>query len=135
VRTIISIESNSGLKSLGSTILGKFLVHKDNNYKYIALNTLQDVAKIDLNGVQKHKNTILDCLKDTDISIKRRSLDLIYLIINSSNIKQIIKECLNFLLVAENEFKYELTTKVKYYFNKPTVFRTVLSKIFFLKYC
>ena len=50
--------------------------------------------------------------KDTDISIKRRSLDLIYLIINSSNIKHIIKECLNFLLVAENEFKYELTTKV-----------------------
>jgi AP-1 complex subunit gamma-1 len=116
VRTIISIESNSGLKSLGSTILGKFLVHKDNNYKYIALNTLQDVAKIDLNGVQKHKTTILDCLKDTDISIKRRSLDLIYLIINSSNIKQIIKEFLNFLLVAENEFKYELTTKVIKYF-------------------
>ncbi len=97
---------------MGSTILGKFLIHKDNNYKYIALNTLQDVAKIDLNSVQKHKNTILECLKDTDISIKRRSLDLIYLIINSSNIKQIIKECLNFLLVAENEFKYELTTKV-----------------------
>lgn len=112
VRTIISIESNAGLKSLGSTILGKFLVNKDNNYKYIALNTLQEVAKSDLNSVQKHKNIILECLKDSDISIKRRSLDLIYIIINQSNIKQIIKECLNFLLVAENEFKLELTTKL-----------------------
>jgi AP-1 complex subunit gamma-1 len=112
VRTIISIDANSGLKSLGSTILGKFLGHKDNNYKYIALNTLQEVAKTDLNSVQKHKTVILECLKDTDISIKRRSLDLVYLIINSTNIKQIIKECLNFLLVAENEFKLELTTKI-----------------------
>ena len=112
VRTIIGIESNSGLKSIGSSILGKFLSHKDNNYKYIALNTLQEVAKTDLNSVQKHKIIILECLKDSDISIKRRALDLVYLIINTSNIKPIIKECLNFLLVAENEFKLELTTKL-----------------------
>lgn len=112
VRTIIGIESNSGLKSLGSSILGKFLGHKDNNYKYVALNTLQEVAKTDINSVQKHKTVILDCLKDTDISIKRRALDLVYVIINSSNIKPIMKECLNFLLVAENEIKLELTTKL-----------------------
>jgi AP-1 complex subunit gamma-1 len=112
VRTIIGIESNSGLKSLGSSILGKFLGHKDNNYKYVALNTLQEVAKTDLNSVQKHKIVILECLKDNDISIKRRALDLVYVIINSSNIKPIIKECLNFLLVAESEFKLELTSKL-----------------------
>lgn len=112
VRTIIGIESNPGLKSLGSNILGKFLAHKDNNYKYIALNTLQEVAKTDINSVQKHKVIILDCLKDNDVSIKRRALDLVYLIINQNNIKQIVKECLNFLLVAENEFKLELTTKI-----------------------
>jgi AP-1 complex subunit gamma-1 len=112
VRTIIGIESNSGLKSLASSILGKFLGHKDNNYKYVALNTLQEVAKSDINSVQKHKNVILDCLKDSDISIKRRSLDLVYVIINSNNIKSIMKECLNFILIAENEFKLELTTKL-----------------------
>lgn len=112
VRTIIKIEGNPGLKTLGSNILGKFLAHKDNNYKYIALNTLQEVAKTDLNSVQKHKATILECLKDNDVSVKRRALDLTYVIINQSNIKQIVKECLNFLLVAENEFKLELTTKI-----------------------
>lgn len=112
VRTIIKIKSNTGLKTLGSNILGKFLIHKDNNYKYIALNTLQEVAKTDIGSVQKHKATILECLKDTDVSVKRRALDLTYVIINQSNIKQIVKECLNFLLVAENEFKLELTTKI-----------------------
>ena len=112
VRTIIKIESSSGLRSLGSNILGKFLSNRDNNYKYIALNTLQEVGKTDILSVQKHKTIILECLKDNDVSVKRRALDLIYVIINQSNIKQIVKECLNFLLVAENEFKLELTTKI-----------------------
>ena len=111
-RTIINIESNSGLNSLCSTILGRFLTHKDNNYKYIALNTLLVLAATDINSVQKHKTVILECMKDNDISIKRRALDLVYIIINTSNIKQIIKECLNFLIIAENELKTELTTKV-----------------------
>ena len=101
---------------MSSTLLGRFLAHKDNNYKYIALSTLQTVAKTDLQSVQKHKNTILECMKDADISIKRRALDLVYLIINTSNIKQIIKECLNLLVVSEPEIKLELTTKVYIYF-------------------
>lgn len=131
MRTIFEIESNSGLKSLGSTILGKFLAHKENNYKYIALNTLQEVAKTDLNSVQKHKNVILECIKDTDISIRMRSLDLVYLIINTSNIKQIVNECLNFLLVAESEFKLELTNKVTlsiFIFSDLSKFGKILSK-------
>ena len=56
-------------------------------------------------------------MKDNDISIKRRALDLVYIIINTNNIKQIIKECLNFLIVAEPEIKFELTTKVKLFIN------------------
>jgi len=112
VRTIIKIESSSGLKSLGSNVLGKFLGNRDNNYKYIALNALQEVGKTDINSVQKHKSTILECLRDNDVSVKRRALDLTYIIINKSNIKQIVKECLNFLLIAENEFKLELTLKI-----------------------
>lgn len=88
------------------------LSNNDNNYKYIALSILQTVAKTDLPSVQKHKNTILECMKDSDISIKRRALDLVYLIINTSNIKQIVKECLNFLVIAEPEIKIELTSKV-----------------------
>jgi AP-1 complex subunit gamma-1 len=113
VKTISNVEANAGLRSVGSNVLGKFLSSRDNNYKYIALNTLKSVARSDINSVQKHKNTILECLKEhNDVSIKRRSLDLVFLIINTSNVRQIIKECLNFLLKAEDEFKLDLTTKI-----------------------
>ena len=112
VKTINKIEANAGMKSLSNTILGKFLSSKDLNLKYIALNTLKDVARFDISAVQKHRALILDFLKDNDISLQRRALDLIYLIVNANNLKQIVKECLNFLPNACDEFKLELTTKL-----------------------
>ena len=53
---------------------------------------------------------LLANLNDTDIAIKRKSLDLTYMIVNETNIKQIIKESLNFLNTStNNDFKEELT--------------------------
>ena len=71
-----------------------------------------------MNSVQKHKNTILECLKDPDISIQKRALILIHIITNSNNIKQIVKECLNYALTADSEMKLELTSKVNNTYNK-----------------
>ena len=119
VRCIFSYESSKSLKSLGGTILGQFLANKDNNYKYLALNTLNDIAKIDIETVQKHKNVILEFLKDPDIAIKRRSLDLTYLIVNTENIRQIVTETLDFINSTSNvEFKLELTSKIFYSLEK-----------------
>ena len=119
VRCIFSYESSKSLKSLGGSILGQFLSNKDNNYKYLALNTLNDIAKIDIDTVQKHKNVILEFLKDPDIAIKRRSLDLTYLIVNTENIRQIVTETLDFINSTSNvEFKLELTSKIFYSLEK-----------------
>lgn len=112
VKTINKIESNPGMKSLSNTILGKFLSSKDLNLKYIALNTLKDVARYDIASVQKHRALILEFLKDPDISLQRRALDLIYIIVNANNLKQIVKECLKFLPNATEELKFELTAKL-----------------------
>ena len=119
VRCIFSYDSSKSLKSLGGSILGQFLNNKDNNYKYLALNTLNDIAKIDIDTVQKHKNVILEFLKDPDIAIKRRSLDLTYLIVNTENIRQIVTETLDFINSTSNvEFKLEVTSKIFYSLEK-----------------
>lgn len=112
VRTILDIEADSGLRVLGVNILGKFLTNRDNNIRYVALNTLVQVVAIEPNAVQRHRNTILECLRDPDISIRRRALDLSFTLINESNVRVLIRELLAFLEVADNEFKPTLTTQI-----------------------
>ncbi len=113
IKTINNLNASSGMKSLSNNILGKFLSSNDYNLKYIALNTLKDVARKDLASVQKHRAVILEFLKDNDISLQKRALDLIYLIINKNNLKKITKECLIFLPKADDEIKFELTKKLQ----------------------
>jgi len=113
IKAINNLNASSGMKSLSNNILGKFLSSNDYNLKYIALNTLKDVARKDLASVQKHRAVILEFLKDNDISLQKRALDLIYLIINKNNLKKITKECLIFLPKADDEIKFELTKKLQ----------------------
>ncbi|KAK1141110.1 clathrin associated protein complex large subunit [Aspergillus melleus] len=112
VLTILDIEADSGLRVLGVNILGKFLTNKDNNIRYVALNTLNKVVAIEPNAVQRHRNTILECLRDPDISIRRRALDLSFMLVNESNVRILVRELLAFLEVADNEFKPAMTTQI-----------------------
>lgn len=112
VRTILDIDADSGLRVLGVNILGKFLTNRDNNIRYVALNTLIRVVAVEPNAVQRHRNTILECLRDPDISIRRRALDLSFTLINESNVRILIRELLAFLEVADNEFKPTMTSQI-----------------------
>lgn len=112
VLTVLEIEADSGLRVMAINILGKFLTNRDNNVRYVALNTLNKVVGIDTNAVQRHRNTILDCLRDGDISIRRRALELSYALINEGNVRIMTRELLAFLEVADNEFKFGLTTQI-----------------------
>ncbi|KAF8631901.1 hypothetical protein AX15_002159 [Amanita polypyramis BW_CC] len=112
VLTVLDIEADSGLRVMAINILGKFLSNRDNNIRYVALNTLNKVVSIDTNAVQRHRNTILDCLRDGDISIRRRALELSYALINEQNVRILVRELLAFLEVADDEFKLGMTTQI-----------------------
>jgi AP-1 complex subunit gamma-1 len=112
VLTILDIDADSGLRVLGVNILGKFLSNKDNNIRYVALNTLIKVVAVEPNAVQRHRNTILECLRDPDISIRRRALDLSFTLINEGNVRVLVRELLAFLETADNEFKPVMTTQI-----------------------
>ena len=111
VKTILTIEANSSLINLATSILGKFLSTKENNLRYVALTLFQKVALTDPSFVQRHRSTIIECIKDIDGSIRKTALALIQTITNSVNIKKIVGDLLEIIKV-ECEYKDEIAKAI-----------------------
>ncbi|KAK6139237.1 hypothetical protein DH2020_027022 [Rehmannia glutinosa] len=79
---------------------------------YVALNMLMKAISLDSQAVQRHRATILECVKDSDASIRKRALELVYLLVNESNVKALTKELVDYLEVSDEEFKGDLTAKI-----------------------
>ncbi|KAL7522635.1 hypothetical protein ACHAWX_007347 [Stephanocyclus meneghinianus] len=139
VQTIMAVESDDGLRVLAVNILGRFLLNRDNNIRYVALNTLaRCIADQSSNGVreeatassieptdgntnnnnsaasalQRHRTTVVDCLKDPDISIRQRALELIYHLVNGSNVEALTAELLNYLVLCPREHRSDICTRI-----------------------
>ena len=112
VECIVETESVGGLRVLAVNILGKFLASKENNAKYVALTALSSVVKIDQGAVQRHRKTIVECVKDSDVSIRKSALNLVYNLVNASNVRTLVPELLEYLKVADKEFKRDLTKRI-----------------------
>ncbi|KAL5178855.1 AP-1 complex subunit gamma-2 [Glycine soja] len=112
VQTIMSIEDNGGLRVLAINILGRFLSNRDNNIRYVALNMLMKAVTADAQAVQRHRATIIECVKDSDASIQKRALELVYVLVNETNVKPLAKELIDYLEVSDLDFRGDLTAKI-----------------------
>ncbi|ETO25133.1 clathrin-adaptor gamma chain [Reticulomyxa filosa] len=114
VRTIMCIETQSPVHRLAINILGKFLLNRDNNIRYVALNALCNAVTANNDAIQRHRNQIKECLKDADITIRTRALDLIYALTNEENIVDLVQDLLKFCDMSSNEpeFQQDLAAKI-----------------------
>ena len=50
--------------------------------------------------------------QDADVSIRKRALELVYLLVNDTNVKPLTKELVDYLEVSDQDFKEDLTAKI-----------------------
>lgn len=84
------------------------------NVRYLALETVckfndPEACNVIMKDYLKH---ILSAMKDNDISIKRRALDILYHMCNTKIAHVVVEEMLNFIEFADVLFKEELVLKV-----------------------
>ncbi|XP_054433815.1 AP-1 complex subunit gamma-like 2 isoform X2 [Pteronotus mesoamericanus] len=97
VLTIMDIRSAAGLRVLAVNILGRFLLNSDKNIRYVALTSLLRLVQSDHSAVQRHRPTVVECLREPDASLSRRALELSLALVNSSNVRAMIQELQGFL--------------------------------------
>ncbi|KAK8470780.1 hypothetical protein PHAVU_003G053300 [Phaseolus vulgaris] len=112
VQTIMSVQDTGGLRVLAINILGKFLSHRDNNIRYVGLNMLIKAITVDAQAVQRHRATILECIKDSDASIRKRALELVCILVNETNVKALTMVLVDYLEVSDPDFRVDLTEKI-----------------------
>lgn len=119
--TIMTIESDASLRTMAINILGRLLSSNsgDSNLRYVALNLLNKIISsgaAGLSTVQRHRATILECLHETDISIRKRAADLSLALITKETIRGIAHELLEVLIAFQGteyyDFKQSLITKL-----------------------
>ena len=118
VKTILTIESDEKTLQSAVNVLIKLLNGKDPNYKYVSLEYLQRLLEFATPTISKHKNVIVDCLKDRDHAIRKRALDLVYSLVNESNVVGLVKELLAFLQTSDIQFKQDVVIKICWLIDK-----------------
>ena len=114
INLAIHIDPESSVVSNASILLGRFILARETNVRYLGLDAMAHLAACSssLEPVKKHQDTIILSLKDRDISVRRRALDLLYSMCDTTNAKIIVGELVRYLQIADYNLREEMVLKI-----------------------
>ncbi|KAJ2487869.1 hypothetical protein EV174_000300 [Coemansia sp. RSA 2320] len=110
----IHLDIDQGLMQECSVLLGRFITSREINVRYLGLETMAHLAAyIDsLDTIKTYQGVIIQSLRDRDVSVRRRALDLLYSMCDVSSAKTIVSELLRHMVVADFALREEMALKV-----------------------
>ena len=84
----------------------------DQNLKYLGLSGLMNLMHSNPRVVAEHRELVLQCLLDEDVTIRLRALELITGMVTRRNLPDIVKRLLEMLDAAEGHFRDQLIEKI-----------------------
>nr|CAG8487868.1 11919_t:CDS:10 [Entrophospora candida] len=114
INLAIHLDTESQIVNQAVVLLGRFITSKETNLRYLGLETMAHLAACvdSLEPIKRHQDTILSSLRDKDISVRRRGLDLLYSMCDVTNAKIIVAELLKFLNAADYALREEMVLKI-----------------------
>ncbi|KAI5462244.1 adaptin N terminal region-domain-containing protein [Mariannaea sp. PMI_226] len=114
INLIIHLDTEHGLMKQISSRLGRFIQSRETNVRYLGLEAMTHLAARaeTLDPIKQHQDIILGSLKDRDISVRRKGLDLLYSMCDASNAQVIVGELLHYLQNADFAIREEMVLKI-----------------------
>ena len=114
INLAIHLDSETGLMTQIAVRLGRFIVSKETNVRYLGLEAMTHLAARSetLEPIKKHQVTIIASLRDRDISVRRKALDLLYSMCDPTNAQPIVSELLKYLQSADFAIREEMVLKI-----------------------
>eukprot|EP00250_Pteridium_aquilinum_P009920 c19029_g1_i1 orf=654-3710(-) len=110
---VMHLDAEKEMMSQCVAILGKFIAVREPNIRYLGLENMTRMLLVTdvQESIKRHQAQIITSLKDPDISIRRRALDLLYGMCDVTNAKDIVEELLQYLTTADFGIREELALK------------------------
>ncbi|KAK3683931.1 adaptin N terminal region-domain-containing protein [Podospora appendiculata] len=114
INLIIHLETEHALMKQISSRLGRFIQSRETNVRYLGLEAMTHLAarSDSLDPIKQHQDIIIGSLKDRDISVRRKGLDLLYSMCDSTNAQNIVGELLHYLQNADFAIREEMVLKI-----------------------
>ncbi|KJZ75085.1 hypothetical protein HIM_05571 [Hirsutella minnesotensis 3608] len=114
INLIIHLDTEHALMKQISTRLGRFIQSRETNVRYLGLEAMTHLAARSetLGPIKQHQDIILGSLKDRDISVRRKGLDLLYSMCDATNARVIVGELLAYLQNADFAIREEMVLKI-----------------------
>lgn len=114
INLLIHLDTEHELMVQVSSRLGKFIQSRETNVRYLGLEAMTHFAARaeTLDPIKKHQSIILGSLRDRDISVRRKGLDLIYSMCDITNARPIVNELMTYLQNADYSIREEMVLKI-----------------------
>src|SRR5271168_168701 len=114
INLIIHLDTEQALMKQISTRLGRFIQSRETNVRYLGLEAMTHLAARaeTLDPIKQHQEIIIGSLKDRDISVRRKGLDLLYSMCDATNAQPIVGELLQYLQNADFAIREEMVLKI-----------------------
>lgn len=114
INLVIHLDTEHNLMMQISQRLGKFIQSRETNVRYLGLDAMSHFAARaeTLDPIKKHQSIIIGSLRDRDISVRRKGLDLLYSMCDPSNSQSIVNELLKYLQIADFAIREEMVLKI-----------------------
>lgn len=114
INLVIHLDTEHNLMVQISSRLGKFIQSRETNVRYLGLDAMTHFAARSetLDPIKRHQNIIIGSLRDRDISVRRKGLDLLYSMCDPSNSQPIVNELLRYLQNADFAIREEMVLKI-----------------------
>ncbi|CZT45982.1 related to alpha-adaptin C [Rhynchosporium secalis] len=114
INLIIHLDTEQALMQQISHRLGKFIQSRETNVRYLGLEAMTHLAARAeaLDPIKQHQGIIIGSLKDRDISVRRKGLDLLYSMCDQTNAQPIVGELLQYLQNADFAIREEMVLKI-----------------------
>ena len=75
------------LANAAAEMISTFLKASSHNLKYIGIDALSRLVRINAKYANEHQLAVIDCLEDPDETLKRKTLELLFKMTNPNNVE------------------------------------------------